>query len=126
MKVIIDLIEDIRTAINDDKSFTLAAMSLAETAEGEFTPSWQSEVCEYRLSEADKKIYFLLAKENPLNIGNLLEDLNALSNEQMMYEIYVSYSEEDKRIDKSLIGFGELLEDKRYLLFITDNSTAVD
>ncbi len=120
MKVIIDLIEDIRTAINNDESFTLTTMGLTESAEGEFTPAWQSEVCEYRLSETDKKIYFLLGKENPLNIGDLLEDLNALSNEQMMYEVCVSYSKENQRIDSSLIGFGEALEEKKYLLFIAD------
>ena len=120
MKVIIDLIEDIREAINNDNSFTLTAMGLAESAEGEFTPSWQSEVCEYRLSETDKKIYFLLGRDNPLNIGSLLEDLNTLSNEAMMYEVCVSYSKDEQRVDSSLIGFGEALEDKKYLLFIAD------
>ena len=120
MKVIIDLIEDIHTAINNDNSFTLTAMSLAENAEGEFTPSWQSEVCEYRLNDTDKKIYFLLGKEKSLNIGDLLKDLNTLSNEAMMYEVCVSYSKENQRIDSSLIGFGEALDDKKYLLFIAD------
>ena len=120
MKVIIDLIEDIRTAINNDTSFTLATMGLTESAEGDFTPSWQSEVCQYRLSETDKKIYFLLGRENPLNIGSLLEELNALSNEAMMYEVCISYSKENHRIDSSLIGFGEALQDKKYLLFIAE------
>ena len=119
MKVIIDLIEDIRTAINNDNSFTLTTMGLTENAEGEFTPSWQSDVCEYRLSETDKKIYFLLGRENPLKVGTLLEELNVLSNEAMMYEVCVSYSKENQRIDSSLIGFGEALEEKKYLLFIS-------
>ena len=121
MKVIIDLIEDIHTAINNDTGFSLAAMALSESDEGEFTPSWQSEVCEYRLNETDKKIYFLLGRENPLNIGTLLEELNTLSNEAMMYEVCASYSKENQRIDSSLIGFGEALQDKKYLLFIADN-----
>ena len=120
MKVIIDLIEDIRTAINNDSDFSLSAMGLTENSDGEFTPSWQSEVCQYRLSEADKKIYFLLGRENPLNIGDLLKDLNALSNEKMMYEVAVSYSKANQRVDSSLIGFGESLQDKKYLLFIAD------
>jgi hypothetical protein len=120
MKVIIDLIEDIRTAINNDSDFSLSVMGLTENSDGEFTPSWQSDVCQYRLSETDKKIYFLLGRENPLNIGSLLEELNALSNEAMMYEVCVSYSKENHRIDSSLIGFGEALQDKKYLLFIAD------
>ena len=120
MKVIIDLIEDIRATINNDTSFSLTAMSLAESAEGEFTPSWQSDVSQYKLNDTDKKIYFLLGRENPLNIGDLLKDLNTLSNEAMMYEVCVSYSKDNQRIDSSLIGFGEALEDKKYLLFIAD------
>ena len=120
MKVIIDLIEDIRTAINNDSDFSLSVMGLTEETDGEFTPSWQSDICQYRLSETDKKIYFLLGRENPLNIGDLLKDLNALSNEAMMYEVCISYSKENQRIDSPLIGFGESLQDKKYLLFLAD------
>ena len=121
MKVIIDLIEDIRTAINNDTDFSLSAMGLTESTDGEFTPSWQSEICNYILDEEAKKIYFFLGRENPLNIGDLLEDLNTLSNEKMMYEVSVSYSKENQRVDRSLIGFGESVHDKKYLLFIAED-----
>jgi hypothetical protein len=40
MKVIIDLIEDIRTAIHNDTEFSLAVMGLKEDENKEFIPSW--------------------------------------------------------------------------------------
>lgn len=120
MKVIIDLIEDIRTAINNDSTFNLAAMQLSENEEGEFTPAGQSDICRYTLDDEQKKLYFFLGKEQPVNIGVIQEELNILSNEAMMYEVCVSYSSANKRIDKPLIGFGESVQDKKYLLFISE------
>ena len=120
MKVIIDLIEDIRTAINNDNSFSLAVMGLKEQDNGEFTPSWESMICSMKLDEEEKKLFLFLGKENALNIGDFVQSLNALSNEKMMYEVCVSYSKENVRMDSPLIGFGESLEDKKYLLFIAE------
>ena len=120
MKVIIDLIEDIRTAINNDTDFSLAAMQLTEHTDGEFIPAGESKICHYELDDDNKKLYFVLGKEQPLNVGLLLEALNKLSNEKMMYEVTVAYGNPDQRIVKPLIGFGEALEDKKYLLFISD------
>ena len=119
MKVIIDLIEDIRSAINNDPSFSLAAMQLTENSEGEFTPAGQSNIYRYSIDDQHKKLYFFLAQEPALNVGSVLETLNALSNEAMMYEVCVSYAKGQQRIDQPLIGFGESLQDKQYLLFIS-------
>lgn len=120
MKVIIDLIEDIRTAINNDASFSLAAMQLTENAEGEFTPAGESNICRYSIDDQHKKLYCFLGQETALTVGPVLETLNALSNEAMMYEVCVSYAKGAQRIDQPLIGFGESFQDKRYLLFISD------
>jgi len=120
MKVIIDLIDDVREAINSDKSFSLSAMGLKENEKGEFVPSWQADINQYKLDEKTKKLYLFLGKENALNIGTFLSDLNSLSNEQMMYELCVSYTKEQKRIDSVLMGFGESFPEKKYLLFIPE------
>jgi hypothetical protein len=120
MKVIIDLIEDIRESIGNDGDFTLSAMGLGEHESGEFTPLWQSDISSYRLDERSKKIFLFLGKDEALNIGAFNEALNALPNEAMMYEICISYAKKDERVDASLLGFGESLEDKKYLLFIAD------
>ena len=120
MKVIIDLIEDIGAAINNDKEFSLAVMGLKEDENNEFIPSWQSGLCSFRLEPAQKKVFLFLGKEEGLNIGEFLTTLNTLKNEELMYELCVSYSKEDKRIDSSLIGFGESFKDKKYLVFIPE------
>ena len=120
MKLIIDIIEDIRTAINNDGSFSLTAMGLTEQENGEFTPSWESNLCSMKLDDENKRLYLFLGKEKALAIGNVVQRLDALSNKKMMYEICISYSKENKRLDSSILGFGESLEDKRYLLFISE------
>ncbi len=120
MKVIIDFIEDIRTAINNDPDFSLRVVGLSEQKKSEFVPTWQSELCSYKLDEEQGKIFLFMGKEQGLNVGEFLQMLNALSNDKMMYEICVSYSKENRRIDASLMGFGESFRDKRYLLFIPE------
>lgn len=119
MKVIIDLIEDIRTAINDDENFSLTAMGLKEENR-EFIPSWESKICSMKLDDDKKRLYLFLGKGEALSTAVLLESLNILENEKMMYEICISYSKQSQRIDSSLIGFGESFEDKKYLLFIPE------
>jgi len=120
MKVIIDLIEDIRTAINNDRSFSLRVMGLKENNTSEFIPSWQSEVCSFKLDKKQKKLFLFLGKDKALNVGDFLDDLNAFSNEAMMYELCISYSKDNKRLDARLMGFGEDFKSKKYLLFIED------
>ena len=118
MKVIIDLIEDIRTAISNDNSFSLAAMGLKEEENGEFSPSWESGICSMKIDEDQKKLFLFLGKDESLKIETLLERVNALPVAKMMYEVCVSYSREQVRVDSSLMGFGESFRDKKYLLFI--------
>jgi len=120
MKVIIDLIEDIRTSINNDKSFSLVAMGLEENDNGEFTPLWESNICAVKLDNEKKKLFLFLGKEEVVTIAKVLEDINDLENEKMMYEVCVCYSKNNKRFDSSLLGFGEVLKDQKYLVFISE------
>ncbi len=123
MKLIIDVIEDIRTAIGNDAFFTLSVMGLKEQENGEYSLAWQSDISHMKLDEKEQKLFLFPGRDEPISIGDFLQRLNALSNEAMMYEVCVSYSKEEKRIDTALIGFGESVEDKKYLLFIPDIRT---
>lgn len=120
MKVIIDLIEDIRTAINNDTGFSLKAMGLRETEKGEFIPAWEANVCSMKLDDEKQKLFLFLAKEEALSTGDILERLNRLENKKMMHEICISYSKGSQRIDSALLGFGEAVHDRKYLLFIPE------
>lgn len=120
MKVIIDLIEDIRSAINNDRSFSLGAMGLKEKEEGEFSPSWEANICSMKVDDEVKKLFLFLGKEESIGIGAFADTLNTLKNEQMMYEVYLCYAKEGRRVDSALIGYGESLADKKYLLFIPE------
>jgi hypothetical protein len=120
MKVIIDLIEDIKDAIENEPSFSLVAMALKEQDSGELIPSWESPICSMKVDAEEQRLFFFLGKGEPLGIGTFLESANALSNKAMMHEVLLSYSKEAKRIDSSLIGFGESLEEKKYFLFILE------
>jgi len=120
MKVIIDLIDDVREAIENDSSFSLSAMGLKENGKGELLPSWQADINQYKLDDEEKKLYLFLGKEDAVNVGTFLSELNVLSNEKMMYEVCISYSKDNQRIDASLIGFGESIPEKKYLLFIPE------
>ena len=118
MKVIIDLIEDIRSAINNDKDFSLRVMGLKEDKNAQFVPSWQSDLCSYKLDQKAKKLFIFLGQEEAINLGVFLDVLNVLENEEMMYEVNISYTKEGGRINSSLLGFGESLPEKKYLLFV--------
>ena len=120
MKLIIDIIEDMRTAIGNDLSFSVSAMGLKEQENGEYLPVWQSDITHMKLDEEEKKLFLFLGKDGAIDTKELMQRLNVLSNEMMMYEVCVSYSQEAQRIDSALIGFGESVEDKKYLLFIPD------
>ncbi|MBE0498467.1 MAG: hypothetical protein IBX43_04415 [Campylobacterales bacterium] len=120
MKVIIDLIEDIREAIENETSFSLVAMALKEHDSGELIPSWESPICSMKIDEETKRLFLFLGKGEALGIESFLESVDTLPNKTMMHEVLLSYSKEAKRIDSSLIGFGESFEEKKYFLFILE------
>ena len=117
MKVIIDLIEDIRSAI-DDEGFTLSVMGLQEDENAQFNPMWQNDVCSFSIDKQENKLFLFLGKTQAINVRDFLKDMNALENKLMMCEANISYSKDTKRIDAPIIGFGESIKDKKYLLFI--------
>jgi hypothetical protein len=120
MKVVIDIIEDIREAIHNNGEFSLWIMGLKDKKNGEFTPAWQSPIVRYEIDEQKEKVFLFMGKEEPLNAMACVNELNALENKQMMYELQVVYLKENERVDQALIGFGESFLDKKYLLFVAE------
>ena len=118
MKVIIDLIEDIQTAIDNAPSFTLVGMALQANDEGTYEPIWQSNIVHYRRDDDAKKLFLFLGQDEAVRVGSFLTELNSYSNEAMMYEVCITFTQNNQRIDQSLIGFGEAMEEEKYLLFI--------
>ena len=118
MKVIIDLIEDMQTAIKDKEDFSLSVMALEEGENSQFNPVWQNDVVSFKVDTQENKLFIFLGKTQALNTEGFLKEMNALENKEMMYEVNVSYLKDDKRVDIPLIGFGESMEDKKYLLFM--------
>jgi len=119
MKVIIDLVEDLKSSIDNDKEFSLRAINLYESDTKEFVPSWQTDIASVKIDDETKKMFVFLGVE-PMGVEEMLVKLDSLSNEQMMYEILLSYYKDEKRADTPLIGFGESFKDKKYLFFISE------
>ena len=91
MKVIIDLIEDIREEIGDDDSFMV--------------------------DKEHKQLQLLIGgNKHELTIGGLVKHLLVLSSREMMYEICVNVNVQHSEVE--VIGFGKSIEDKKYIFFI--------
>jgi len=121
MKVLIDLIENLREAISKEQEpFTLAVMGLKEDESSNLIPKWKSSVGAYKIDKKAKTLFLFLSKDKGLETTSFFNEINALANEEMMYEVKVSYAKDSKRIDQELIGFGESLEDKEYLCFLAE------
>ena len=118
MKVIIDLIEDIHSAIDNASDFTLVGMALQANDEGTYEPIWQSNIVHYRRDDDAKKLFLFLGQDEAVSVGSFLTELNSYSNEAMMYEICITFTQNDQRTDQALIGFGEAIEEEKYPLFI--------
>ncbi len=119
MKVVIDMIEDMREGIGSDGTFMLWAMGLKEESAGSYLPSWQSPISHFEVDLEQGKVFLFLGK-TALDVQSMAAAFNAMENSQMMYELQLSYSREGKRVDSPLIGFGENLEEKKYLLFLAE------
>jgi hypothetical protein len=119
MKVVIDLIEDIRDSINNNENYTLAGMLLKEDANDKknLTYAGEASVASFYVDEISKMLIFTVDREEkPLEIGNLVKHLLIMDMEKMMYEVKLSVS--DEHAPQELVGFGFNAADAKYALFI--------
>jgi len=119
VKVIIDLIEDIRESIQNAESYTIAGMLLKENPENkkDLIYAGEASVGSFYLDEISKELIFNVEKEGEaLSVGELVKHLLILDMDAMMYEVKLAVSEE--HAPKELVGFGFNATDGKYALFI--------
>jgi hypothetical protein len=119
MKVIIDLIEDIRDSIQNNETYNVTAMLLKEDEKNKKSLLYAGEasVGSFYFDRISKELIFNVDKEaKPLSVGELVKHLLILDMEMMMYEVKLAVSEEYE--PQELVGFGFNATDGKYALFI--------
>ena len=119
MKVIIDLIEDIREAIGNQEDFILTAMLLKEddSNQDRLISAGEAAINAFVIDEVQRKLIFNIDRSAAvLPIGTLVKHLLVLPMADMMYELRVDI--ETHHDAASVVGFGTSLLEKKYFLFI--------
>ena len=119
MKVIIDLIEDIRESINNNETYTLTAMLLKEEQSNKKNLIYAGEasIGSFYVDKIAKILILKVEKEGEaLSIGELVKHLLIMDMDMMMYEVKLAVSDEHE--PQELVGFGFNATDSKYALFI--------
>lgn len=119
MKVIIDIIEDIREEIGDEEDFVLTAMLLKEHPEDAEKLAYAGEapLNLFNIDTSKKQLIFKIdGSESRVSIGELVKPLLILPMDAMMYELRIDVNAQYNDIE--VIGFGKSMEEKKYILFI--------
>ena len=119
MKVIIDLIEDIRESIQNAESYTISGMLLKENPENkkDLIYAGEASVGSFYIDRISKELIFTVEKNKEvLTVGELVKHLLILDMDAMMYEVKLAVSED--HAPKELVGFGFNATDTKYALFI--------
>ena len=119
MKVIIDLIEDIRESIANAEDYELRAGLLKEDTENPSRLIYAGEALlnAYELDEEKKELRFKIdGSGSKITIGELIPSLLILDMDAMMYTLKIDVNAQYK--DMEVVGFGKNEEQKAYLLFI--------
>ena len=119
MKVIIDLIEDIRESIANAEDFVLTAGLLKEDANdpSKLIYAGEAPLNKYHIDEVKKQLIFEIGgNDSKMMVGVLIPLLLMSDMDVMMYELRMDVNEQYN--DMEIVGFGKNEEMKKYLLFI--------
>ena len=119
MKYIIDLVEDIRESIPNDKAYQLVAMLLKENEQDrkDLIYAGEASVGSFYLDTLSKELILTIEQNRePLKVDELVKHLLIMDMEQMMYEVKLAVSEDHP--PRELVGFGFNATDAKYALFI--------
>jgi hypothetical protein len=119
MKVIIDLIEDLRESIQNNANYSVTAMLLTADANDEKKLNYAGEapISSFTLDEVTRELVLWVNKEEEiLKIGNFVQHLQIMGLDKMMYEVKLAVSPNYPR--KEVVGFGVNIEESKYALFI--------
>lgn len=119
MKVIIDLIEDIREQIGNHPEFMLYAMLLKEDETDPTTLVYAGEAAlkRFSLDESTRELMIAIdSTEAVLSVGELIKQILIYDMDKMMYEVKLNINHQYKSVE--VIGFGKSIEEKKYFFFI--------
>ena len=119
MKVIIDLIEDIRESIANAEEYELRAGLLKEDPSdpSKLLYAGEAPLNRFALDEAKRQLIFRIdGSDTRIRIGELIPELLILDMDAMMYELRIDVN--THYADMEVVGFGKNDEEKRYVLFI--------
>jgi hypothetical protein len=115
MKYIIDIIDDIRENIQNAEDYTLLAMLLKEDSSGNLQNAGEKVITSFYIDHNTKQLQLGFLDEK-ITTKELLECMNSLEMQAMMYEVMVKVS--DAHPLMHVIGFGENHEQKQYTFFV--------
>jgi len=118
MKVIIDLIENVRESIAHTEGYTLYAGLLKEDENdaARLVYAGEATINSFEINEQKRELLFSLGNHEAISLEGLISPLLILEMEKMMYTLKVDVSMQYQGLE--VVGFGKSDEEKRYLLFI--------
>lgn len=122
MKVVIDLIEDIRNAIANQKDFLFGALAVQKEcdAQGNALLAWGKGISRAEVDADANRLNFYVEEGRPMTSGEVIALLDGMGNDQMMYEVFVSQKDTPTVADTPLIGFTEDMNARQYMLMIEE------
>jgi hypothetical protein len=119
MKVIIDLIEDIREEIGNQEDFVLTAILLKESPEDaeRLVSAGEAILNHYDIDDKHHQLILKIDRsDTEVTVGKLIRDLLILPMSDMMFELKIDVNTQYSSIE--VVGFGKSIEEKKYILFI--------
>ena len=122
MKVVIDLVEDLRENIKDDEEFIIGAIAIEKELDSEENAllAWGKAITRLSVDTEKKRLNFYVEDGQVLHVDELLRAVKAMKNEEMMYEIFLSTKEHPSNATAPLIGFNEDTLTKQFMLIIEE------
>lgn len=115
MKYIIDMMDDMRENIQNAGDYTLLAMLLKEESPNNFHNAGEKIITSFAIDHDTKQLELGFLDES-VTSKTLLDCVNSLEMQMMMYEIIVKIS--DNHPLMNVVGFGENHEQKQYIFFV--------
>ena len=116
MRYIIDMIDDMRENIQNSQEYTLLAMLLKKDDSKNFQNVGEKAITSLYIDHDARELQLGFLDEN-ITTKNLLNSVNSLEMQAMMYEVVIKISNEHPLMP--VIGFGENHEQKQYIFFVT-------
>jgi len=119
MKVIIDLIEDIRESINNIQEyiFTIGLLKEDSNDRSKLIYSGEAIVNSTELNKTTREFIFTInGSDSKVTLESIVPSLLILDMDNMMDELKVNVNTQYSSME--VVGFGKNEEQKRYILFI--------